>query len=80
MFKAVTDYINGSIQELELVRWPTRQQAVRLSIVVFAFTLASSAAFGVVDFGLSSLVKFLLSLLFSTAAPSGVPAAVPPAL
>lgn len=64
MLSAAFTYINEAIQELELVRWPTRQQAVRLSAVVLAFTLASSAAFGVVDFILSSAVRFLLSLAF----------------
>lgn len=64
MLNAAFTYINGAIQELELVRWPTRQQAVRLSAVVLAFTLVSSAAFGVVDFILSSVVRFLLSLAF----------------
>ncbi len=64
MINAVTSYINESIQELELVRWPTRQQAVRLSAVVLAFTLACSAAFGLVDFVLSAVVRFLLSLTF----------------
>ena len=61
MFTAVTRYINEAIQELELVRWPTRQQAVRLSLVVLAFTLASAAVFGLVDFLLSTSLHFLLS-------------------
>ncbi|MBI2635935.1 preprotein translocase subunit SecE [Candidatus Peregrinibacteria bacterium] len=64
MLNATFAYIDEAIQELELVRWPTRQQAVRLSAVVLAFTLVSSAAFGVVDFILSSVVRFLLSLAF----------------
>ena len=63
MFTAVSTYINEAIQELELVRWPTRQQAVRLSLVVLAFTLASSAVFGLVDFLLSQLIRALLSIV-----------------
>ncbi len=61
MVTTLTTYLREAIQELELVRWPTRQQAVRLSVVVLLFTLASAAAFGLVDFLLSSLVSFLLS-------------------
>ena len=64
MIRAVSTYITESIQELELVRWPTRQQAVRLSVVVLIFTLACSAAFGLLDFALSAIVRFLLSLTF----------------
>lgn len=62
MIRAFTAYINESIQELELVRWPTRQQAVRLSAVVLVFTLISAAIFGLVDFLLNEFVHFLLSL------------------
>lgn len=59
--RAISRYITESIQELELVRWPTRQQAVRLSLVVIAFTAASAAAFGLVDYALSGILRFLLS-------------------
>lgn len=62
MLTAVSTYINEAIQELELVRWPTRQQAVRLSAVVTGFTVASAAAFGLVDFLLSQLLRAALSL------------------
>lgn len=61
MITAFTNYINEAIQELELVQWPTRKQAVRLSAVVIAFTLASAAVFGLVDFLLNKLLHFLLS-------------------
>ncbi len=63
MISAASTYITEAIQELELVRWPTRQQAVRLSMVVLAFTLASAAVFGLVDFLLSQLVRLLLSIV-----------------
>ena len=61
MFSAISRYINESIQELELVRWPTRHQAVRLSVVVLAFTIVSAAIFGLVDFSLAALIRYLLS-------------------
>ncbi|MBM3230974.1 preprotein translocase subunit SecE [Candidatus Peregrinibacteria bacterium] len=57
-------YINDSISELRHVRWPTRQQAIRLSIIVIGFTLVSSLAFGVIDYALSLIVTFLLSLTY----------------
>ena len=61
MFHAVSTYINEAIEELELVRWPTRQQAVRLSIVVLLFTLVCAALFGLVDFLLGEFLHFVLS-------------------
>jgi preprotein translocase SecE subunit len=59
---AIANYFRESIQELELVRWPTRQQAVRLSGIVLVFTVISAAIFGVLDLGLSTLLRFALSL------------------
>ena len=55
-------YINEALEELRHVRWPTRQQAVRLSLIVLGFTAVSAAIFGFVDFLLSQLVHFLLSV------------------
>jgi preprotein translocase SecE subunit len=59
---AITAYINGAIAELHQVRWPTRQQAIRLSFITLGFVFGTSAIFGVIDFGLSQVVKSLLSL------------------
>ncbi len=58
----ILTYINDSYEELKLVRWPTRQQAVRLSAIVLVFTAASAGLFGFLDFLLSEVVSFLLSL------------------
>ncbi|OGJ54624.1 preprotein translocase subunit SecE [Candidatus Peribacteria bacterium RIFCSPHIGHO2_02_FULL_49_16] len=54
------NYINGALEELRHVRWPTRQQAVRLSAIVLGFTLVASAIFGVIDYLLSELVQILI--------------------
>lgn len=61
---AIMSYINGAIEELHHVRWPTRQQAIRLSIIVVGFCAVSSAVFGLLDFGLAEVVKLLLSLTY----------------
>jgi len=58
----VMTYINEALEELRHVRWPTRQQAVRLSGVVLVFTAVCSIAFGFIDFLLSSAVSLLLSI------------------
>ncbi|MBI3331603.1 preprotein translocase subunit SecE [Candidatus Peregrinibacteria bacterium] len=58
----VLNYVRESVEELHHVRWPTRQQAIRLSIVVVIFTFASSAVFGFLDFLLSEAVTLLLSI------------------
>ncbi|MDO8648985.1 MAG: preprotein translocase subunit SecE [Candidatus Peregrinibacteria bacterium] len=60
---SLTTYVRESIDELHHVRWPTRQQAVRLSIIVLGFTAVSSAFFGAVDYGLGLAVQSLLSFI-----------------
>ncbi len=56
-------YINEALEELHKVRWPTRQQAIRLSIIVLSFTVAAALIFGVVDLLLQSIVKTVLNLI-----------------
>lgn len=58
---SIISYVQDSIVELRQVRWPTRQQAIRLSIIVITFTLACTVLLGIVDFGLSELLKQLLT-------------------
>jgi len=58
----IRNYITDAMQELHHVRWPTRHQAIRLSIIVLGFVAVCTAVFGAVDFGLSLAMKFLISL------------------
>jgi preprotein translocase SecE subunit len=60
---ALSTYFRESLAELHQVRWPTRHQAIRLSVIVVIFVLVNSAAFGLVDFALGRLVNLLLSFL-----------------
>ncbi|MFH1444746.1 MAG: preprotein translocase subunit SecE [Candidatus Peregrinibacteria bacterium] len=62
MFKKTSEYLRGALEELHHVRWPTRQQAVRLSLIVIVFVFCTSVMFGVLDFALSRVVSLLLSL------------------
>jgi preprotein translocase subunit SecE len=57
---SIITYINESLEELRHVRWPTRQQAIRFSAVVVGFVLICGAVFGLIDLGLSELVKTVL--------------------
>lgn len=58
---AISAYINESLEELRHVRWPTRQQAVRFSAVVIAFTAVCGVLLGIIDYALSQGLEFLLS-------------------
>ncbi len=58
---AFVSYIRGSIEELHQVRWPTRQQAIRLSVIVLIFILVSSLLIGAVDAVLTEIVRLVLA-------------------
>lgn len=64
MITLFTSYVNNALAELHQVRWPTRQQAIRLSIIVIAFVAVSAVAFGFIDYLLAELVNLLLSLTY----------------
>ncbi len=51
-------YFRESLEELRQVRWPTQQQAVRLTVIVIGFIIVSSLFFGVVDLGFSEIIRF----------------------
>ncbi len=61
---AIVNYWKDSIHELELVRWPTRQQAIRLSAIVLGFTIVNAIVFGLVDQIFTALLHFFLSSIF----------------
>ena len=50
-------YLRESLSELHQVRWPTQQQAIRLTVIVIGFILAMSLFFGVVDALIAALIK-----------------------
>ena len=58
----ITTYINESLEELRQVRWPTQQQAVRLSSIVIGFIIATSLFFGLVDTVLSEVIRLTIAL------------------
>ncbi len=59
--KALVNYVNAALEELRHVRWPTRQQAVRFSAIVLAFTAVCAVVFGILDLLLTELLEFLIS-------------------
>ena len=57
-FGPVREYFDGVIEEVEKVTWPTREEALRLSAIVLATTVASSIALGIIAFLYSLLFQF----------------------
>lgn len=58
----ITTYINESLEELRQVRWPTQQQAVRLSTIVIGFIIVMSLFFGLVDSILSEIIRLTIKI------------------
>ena len=59
--RALTDYIRGSLQELRQVQWPTRQQAVKLALIVVVFIIVAAAFFGLIDAFLGKVVQLIVA-------------------
>lgn len=59
---AITKYVRSSIQELEKVTWPTKNQAVRLTAIVFVFVLLVALFLTFVDFAFNWIYTYILTL------------------
>lgn len=83
---AMVDYLQDSVQELKKVTWPTRNQAVRLTLLVLGFCIAAAVVIGVIDglfgFGHQKLVDYASSLypvdyVSDTADPASTATTIP---
>lgn len=53
-------YIQQSGAELRKVTWPTRRNAIRMSIIVIIFSLIMAAGIGLVDFALTKALQTII--------------------
>ena len=58
----IKDYFKTSLEELTKVTWPTKNQAVKLTIIVIIFCVITAGLLGVIDFGLNELHTYILNL------------------
>jgi preprotein translocase subunit SecE len=61
----ITNYVRESLQELTKVTWPTKNQAVRLTIIVLGFCLVFSVVLAGIDLAASSGYTELLNFAAS---------------
>ena len=54
---AAPSYFANSLRELKLVSWPTRRQALSLSLSVIIFSVSIAVFVQLLDFGLGKLFK-----------------------
>jgi preprotein translocase subunit SecE len=60
-FSEAKQYVIESKGELKKVTWPSRQQAISATWVVIILSVLMAIFLGLVDLGLSKLVKFVLN-------------------
>jgi len=60
MFTKLTSFLQESKQELSRVNWPSRQDTVRLTLIVVLMSLAVAIFLGALDFVFTYLLELLL--------------------
>ncbi len=60
MVNKITQYFIDSKAELKKVTWPTKQEAVRASILVVVISILTAAFLGLVDFALNIILEKLV--------------------
>jgi len=55
---AIVTYFRESLEELRLVRWPTQQQAVRLTVIATVFIALNATFFGFVDAVFTQIIRW----------------------
>ncbi|MFA5995519.1 MAG: preprotein translocase subunit SecE [Patescibacteria group bacterium] len=59
---AVVQYLKDSVAELKKVTWPTRKEAMNSTLVVVLFSVGIAAFLGIIDFGFTAGLNYLISL------------------
>jgi preprotein translocase subunit SecE len=64
------EYLQGSKEEIKKVTWPTKNQAIRMSILVLAVVLITALVIAFLDFVLGTGNRYLLDLAPDDAIPT----------
>ena len=62
LMSTITTYITESLAELHQVRWPTQQQAIRLTTIVVIFIAVTAVIFGAIDALFTQIISFTLKV------------------
>ncbi len=61
MFANLKLFLQESRQELNRVNWPTRQETIRLTLIVIGLSLGVAAFLGILDFIFSDILRSILA-------------------
>jgi preprotein translocase subunit SecE len=60
MFQRIKQFLLDVRQEFKKITWPTREQTIKQTGVVLFLTALTSVFLGIIDYGLSELVKIVI--------------------
>ena len=58
----VTAYLSGSLAELRAVKWPTRADLYKLTLLVLGISVGTAVIVGALDFGFQYGLKLLIEM------------------
>jgi preprotein translocase subunit SecE len=56
----ILEYLKGTRSEVRKVNWPTRQEALRLTMVVLAVTISMALILGALDYVFAQFIGFII--------------------
>lgn len=62
LFVKINQYFQGVISETKKVTWPTKKQVINHTIVVIVAVIAIMIFFGLIDFGLTKLLEYVVKI------------------
>lgn len=71
MFKTIAKFVHEARVELAKVTWPTRQAAINLTLIVIGVSLMFMLYVMVVDYGLTTGIKWLTTTASQNNTSSG---------
>lgn len=58
--KRLTEFFRGVAREMRKVSWPKRKELTKYTIVVISTVVIMSLFFGVIDLGISELIRLVI--------------------
>lgn len=58
----IINYFSSSVEELKKVKWPTKNEVLNNTILVVVICIFMAVFLGLLDFGLTRLVAWMVSL------------------
>jgi preprotein translocase subunit SecE len=60
VMQKIMQFLSDAKVELKKVTWPSRKQTMASTLVVIIIVFVLAIYFGIIDFGLAKLIKFIL--------------------